>query len=284
MTDQRFREAVELYGDMVFRLAYSYLKNRADAEDVMQETLLKFYVEPRGFESPDHEKHWLLRVAANECKKLLRSPWRRRTDFLDEAAEAAAFDQPAQSELFQQVMSLPPKYRASDEAKKEVLVKMNEMDKKTVRRPWKALRAVAMAAVLTLALAISANAATNGELFENMRIIFQDDSRIVLENDAGARVEVTGVFADAQLEDGKLILTVDNAEFDITDEIAENGVYTGTVKTAGGEDVGVTVTGTLEDCEVQLSSQDGDTDYNVATESSASAETYTSVTTTTIED
>lgn len=113
MTDQRFREAVELYGDMVFRLAYSYLKNRADAEDVMQETLLKIYVEPRGFESPDHEKHWLLRVAANECKKLLRSPWRRRMDFLDEAAEAAAFDQPAQSELFQQVMSLPPKYRAA---------------------------------------------------------------------------------------------------------------------------------------------------------------------------
>lgn len=177
--------------------------------------------------------------------------------------------------------------RASDEAKKEVLVKMNEMNKKTMRRPLKALRAVAMAAVLTLALAVTANAATNGELFENMRIIriiFQDDSHIVLENDAGERVEVTGVFADAKLQDGKLILSVDNAEFDITKDIAENGVYHGTVKTAGGTDVGVTVTGTLEDYEVQLSSQDGDTDYNVATESSASAETYTSVTTTTIED
>ena len=73
--------------------------------------------------------------------------------------------------------------RASGEAKKEVLVKMNEMNKKTMRRPLKALRAVGMAAVLTLALAVSANAATNGELFENMRIIFQDDSRIVLESD-----------------------------------------------------------------------------------------------------
>lgn len=113
MTDQRFREAVEQYGDMVFRLAYSYLKNRADAEDVMQESLLKLYVEPRDFESADHERHWLLRVAANECKKLLRSPWRRRTDPLDEAAEAAAFDHPAQSELFRQVMALPPKYRAA---------------------------------------------------------------------------------------------------------------------------------------------------------------------------
>lgn len=113
MTDQRFREAVEQYGDMVFRLAYSYLKNRADTEDVMQESLLKLYVEPRDFESADHERHWLLRVAANECKKLLRSPWRRRTDPLDEAAEAAAFDHPAQSELFRQVMALPPKYRAA---------------------------------------------------------------------------------------------------------------------------------------------------------------------------
>lgn len=112
MTDQRFREAVELHGDMVFRLAYSYLKNRADAEDVMQETLLKLYVEPKDFESPDHEKHWLLRVAANECKKLLRSPW-RRTDSLDEVVEAAVFDGPAQSELFRQVMALPPKYRAT---------------------------------------------------------------------------------------------------------------------------------------------------------------------------
>ena len=113
LTEERFREAVERYGDTVFRLAYSYLKNRADAEDVMQESLLKLYVEPKEFESADHEKHWLLRVAANECKKLLRSPWRRRTGPLDEAEEAAAFDRPAQSELFRQVMSLPPKYRAS---------------------------------------------------------------------------------------------------------------------------------------------------------------------------
>lgn len=113
MTDQRFREAVELYGDMVFRLAYSYLKNRADAEDVMQEALLKLYTERKDFQTPDHEKHWLIRVAVNECRKLLRSPWRRRTGPLDEIEEAAAFDRPAQSELFRQVMALPPKYRAA---------------------------------------------------------------------------------------------------------------------------------------------------------------------------
>lgn len=170
--------------------------------------------------------------------------------------------------------------RASEEAKKEVLVIMNEMnEKRTMKRPLKAVRVLAMAAMLTLALAVTANAASNGVLFENLRIIFQDDSHIVLENDVGERVEVTGAFVDAELRDGKLILTVDGAEFDITDEIVENGVYTGTVKTAEGEDVGVTVTGTLEDCQVQLDFQDGDTDYNITTESTAAAEAYTSVTT-----
>ncbi len=112
MTEEQFRETVDQYGDMIFRLAYSYLKNRADAEDVMQETLLKRYVEQKSFDSPEHEKNWLLRVAVNECRKLLRSPWRRRTEPLEDA-EAPSFDSPAQSELFRQVMALPPKYRAA---------------------------------------------------------------------------------------------------------------------------------------------------------------------------
>ena len=113
MTDAAFEAAVERHGDAIFRLAYSYLKNRADAEDVMQETLLKLYRTGETFADPDHQRYWVIRVAANECKKLLRSPWRRRTDSLETVPEAAALDTPAQSELFRQVMALPPRYRAA---------------------------------------------------------------------------------------------------------------------------------------------------------------------------
>ena len=113
LTDAAFEGAVERYGDTVFRLAYSYLKNRADAEDVMQETLLKLYLERKPFRSPEHERYWVVRVAVNESKKLLRSPWRRRTGPLEEAADTPVWDTPAQSELFRQVMALPPKYRAA---------------------------------------------------------------------------------------------------------------------------------------------------------------------------
>ncbi len=113
MTDKDFHQAVEDYADMIFRLAYSYTQNRTDAEDIMQETLLKLYTERKPFASPEHRRYWVTRVAVNECKKLLRSPWRRRTGPLDEAPDVPVFDTPEQSELFRQVMALPPKYRAA---------------------------------------------------------------------------------------------------------------------------------------------------------------------------
>ena len=107
MTDSQFEKAVETYGDMIFRVAYSYLKNRPDAEDVMQETLLKLYQEDSRFESEEHRKRWLIRVAVNQCKSTLRSTWLRRTVPLEEQTDTPVFDRPEQRELFDQVMALP---------------------------------------------------------------------------------------------------------------------------------------------------------------------------------
>ena len=111
MTDAQFTQAVETYGDTIFRVAYSFLKNRADAEDVMQETLLKLYQEDGRFESEEHRKRWLIRVAVNQCKSSLRAAWLRRTVPLEEQTDVPVFDRPEQSELFEQVMALPKNYR-----------------------------------------------------------------------------------------------------------------------------------------------------------------------------
>lgn len=109
MTQEEFAQAVERYGDMVFRVAYSSLRSRPDAEDVMQDTLLKLYQSGKAFESEDHRKHWLIRVAINECRKAKR--WYRRIVPLEERREEPVFDTPAQSELFDRVMALPGTYR-----------------------------------------------------------------------------------------------------------------------------------------------------------------------------
>lgn len=111
MTDEQFARAVETYGDTVFRVAYSYLKNRSDAEDVMQETLLKLYREETPFDSEEHQRRWLIRVAVNQAKSLLRSTWFRRTVPLEEQTDLPVFDRPEESELFTRVMALPKKYR-----------------------------------------------------------------------------------------------------------------------------------------------------------------------------
>ena len=50
MTDETFEQAARAYGDMLYRVAYHALKNRADAEDVVHTVLLKLYQQESCFE------------------------------------------------------------------------------------------------------------------------------------------------------------------------------------------------------------------------------------------
>ena len=111
MTDERFEQVVRRYGDMLYRVAYHALRSRADAEDVTQIVLLKLYQQGNRFESEAHRKHWLLRVAVNESRRMLRAAWRRSAVPLEEWQEYPAAEDPAKAELFQAVMALEPKYR-----------------------------------------------------------------------------------------------------------------------------------------------------------------------------
>lgn len=109
-TDEQFICLAQTYMDMVFRVAFNYLKNRAEADDITQTVLLKLYQSNREFESEAHIKHWLIRVALNECKKTVLSPW-RRTEPLEDYAAVLSFTTPEHSELFFAAMALPKKYR-----------------------------------------------------------------------------------------------------------------------------------------------------------------------------
>lgn len=76
MTDEAFTQAARAY--TIYRVAYHALGSPHDAEDVMQTVLLRLYECKKDFKSEEHMKHWLLRVAVNESRRLLRSFWRRR--------------------------------------------------------------------------------------------------------------------------------------------------------------------------------------------------------------
>ena len=101
---------VNTYSDLILRLSYTYLKSTHDAEDICQNVFLKLLTSGQTFDSPAHEKAWIIRTAANACKDVLRSAHRRRTVGLEAAAAAAAPPAP-DSTVLDAVMALPEKYR-----------------------------------------------------------------------------------------------------------------------------------------------------------------------------
>ena len=99
------------YADPILRLSYTYLKNTHDAQDICQTVFVKLLTEPREFESPEHERAYILRMAANACKDLLKSPWRQRSQALDEGMQVPA-PEASDGSVLEAVNQLPPLYRA----------------------------------------------------------------------------------------------------------------------------------------------------------------------------
>jgi RNA polymerase sigma-70 factor (ECF subfamily) len=108
LTDQEFMDRMELYHNMVYRLAMTYMRNIQYAEDITQEVFIKLYKHNKVFASLAEEKAWLIRVTINACKDLLKSAWLKRTVPMD---ENLTFQNKEKSELFYAVMSLGKKDR-----------------------------------------------------------------------------------------------------------------------------------------------------------------------------
>ena len=110
-SEEEAARAIERYGDMVRRLCLVHLKNPADTEDIFQNVFLKYVLSPVVFESPEHEKAWLIRVTINACRDLVKSFFRSRTVPLEELLEQPAPLSEEHREVLEAVLALPPKYR-----------------------------------------------------------------------------------------------------------------------------------------------------------------------------
>lgn len=77
-TETIYEEVIRRNSDMVYRLAYSLVKTRADADDIFQEVFLRYMQNAPAFQGAEHEKAWFLRVTMNCCKNFWKSPWTRR--------------------------------------------------------------------------------------------------------------------------------------------------------------------------------------------------------------
>lgn len=103
------RSAVENYGDMLYRICLVMLKSSADAEDAVQDTFMKLFTKAPEFSSDEHEKAWLIRVATNKCRDMLR--FRLRTAPLDEELVNSIAADEEGSRLIGILTELPEKIR-----------------------------------------------------------------------------------------------------------------------------------------------------------------------------
>lgn len=112
VTKDYIGDLLDKYSDMVLRIAYTYLKNRADAEDIVQDVFLRIIDKKPSFNDESHEKSWLIRATINMCKNKVNMFWNKNKCSIDDVQEFAVSDKyNTDTSVFQAVMALGEKYR-----------------------------------------------------------------------------------------------------------------------------------------------------------------------------
>lgn len=99
MSDRDPERLVRAYADLILGVCYTYLRSTADAEDVCQDTLVKLICREEPFRDPGHERAWVIRVAANACRNLLRDRGAHPAVGLDDVPDPAAAQAPGEDAL-----------------------------------------------------------------------------------------------------------------------------------------------------------------------------------------
>ena len=109
-TDEEFAEIYNRHVDTVYRVCFSFMKNAADTEDMVQETFLKLMSCRKVFETKEHEKAWLIVTASNTCKDELRR-FKRKMDYISGSLRQQEVYTDDRDGILQAVLALPMKYK-----------------------------------------------------------------------------------------------------------------------------------------------------------------------------
>lgn len=102
---------IEKYKNNIYAVAFNICKNKYDAEDVVQDTFIQYLSQKKDFQSEQHIRAWIIRVAINKAKNKNNLFFRRNSLPLEDYMETLIFESNESHELFEAVMKLPEKYR-----------------------------------------------------------------------------------------------------------------------------------------------------------------------------
>ena len=97
------------YGNMLYRIAFVMMKNAFDAEDVVQDTLIKYMECRKHFDTEEYRKAWLIRVTVNLSKNRLR--FYKNHPKISVEQLSRYYETKEDTELMDSLLLLPEKYR-----------------------------------------------------------------------------------------------------------------------------------------------------------------------------
>lgn len=109
ISEELILEKYNLYKNMLFQIAISYLGNKYDCDDVIQEAFIRLFYYAPEFEHEENEKRWLIRIIINLCKNHLKSYWNRMKVPIEGLEEY--FSQEEEKEVMSDIIRLPVKYK-----------------------------------------------------------------------------------------------------------------------------------------------------------------------------
>lgn len=110
MEELSIQESYQKYMGMVYKICLMLTKSVMDAEDATQSVFLK-RIQHGSFQTPEHEKAWLIVTAQNHCKNLFKNWWRTSRVEQEDLPEPAATMVTADKAVWEELLVLPPKYR-----------------------------------------------------------------------------------------------------------------------------------------------------------------------------
>ena len=109
-TDKEITQIYNRHADTVYYVCYSFMKNKPEAEDMMQETFLRLIATGKHFENERNEKAWLIVTASNLCKNALKRHWRREESLEDNPALSQQVVK-SDNEVLDAILALPREYK-----------------------------------------------------------------------------------------------------------------------------------------------------------------------------
>lgn len=111
ISEQEFNEKYYLYKNTIYSIAFSYVHNTTDADDIVQDVFMKYLQSNTSFQTLDNEKYWLIRVTINTSKSFIKKAWKQKVSLNDEIIDKTPQKDKREDSMFEKVYNLPHIYK-----------------------------------------------------------------------------------------------------------------------------------------------------------------------------